>query len=347
VPNPAFVISSASVTKCGSTVTLLFTRTFATGTNPITPSAGYLIAAYSASAALVEHDQHSNVYASVNFVTASSEVQSSLNSPFSILKVFHGIIQWLAFAVLFPFGMLWARFGRTVGSEGTWFKVHRAAQTLACCLAAIGFVTAFIMVQGAHFQPPFHGQTGILLMAWVIAQGVYGYVRPHRVEGKARLQPLARRIFELAHPLSGYLIFVLALVQIFSGLVYFDVSLGIVIAAAVFSFVSIVAFAVLEFMRRRRAATTGGGSKMFDEVEVAFANWQSRWDEQKGEKGKPDDDERSATNPLRPDAPLSPGPSSQRESTRAPLLERGSIGGEERDGAGRSSSSTHGARLSD
>jgi len=223
------------------------------GRNPfINGTSGWtanLIAAYSHQSILAQHDYHSVSALSVDFVGGSSVFVPATASPYSSLRILHGVIQAIAFGFIFPLGMAVARFGRWLGR---WFQIHRAIQITGYVAACIGFTIAFVMVEGAHFNVPFHGYVGISLMILVTMQGLYGFCRPHKDEA-AFQQSFPRTVFEWVHPIIGYcIIYPMALVQIFSGLVYLPASLPVIITIATIIFVVLIGCIAFEIARRRR-----------------------------------------------------------------------------------------------
>jgi len=253
-PNPSFVITNAQVCQVAGYTTILFTRAFKTGKNPIAPTGGYVIGSYSSNSYLVQHDVHSTIMQNVNFVTGSV-VDSAITVP--PLKIVHGVLQFIAFGLLFPFGILFARFAKTVGGKGLWFEVHRGVQITGWILAATAFTIAFFMVAGAHFNQPFHGQLGIAVMVAVTGQGLFGLLRPHKDES-ADKQRLARRLFEIAHPIWGYVLYFAFLVQIYAGI--WAISTGNVYWMIGFSIVPVVYISLWIFLEVRRRRRSSGPS---------------------------------------------------------------------------------------
>ena len=70
------------------------------------------------------------------------------------LRIVHGVLMFLAWAVFLPAGVTIARFGRAAG----WFPWHRGLQVSGVCLSTAGLAVAILMVRGSceRSWPPLH-----------------------------------------------------------------------------------------------------------------------------------------------------------------------------------------------
>lgn len=91
-------------------------------------------------------------------------------------------------------------------------------QLAAYIFSVIGFFIALGMVQGAHFQTVWHGQFGMFILFYGLAQVLGGIFRPHIPLSEDDKKSRARAIFEVLHPWSGRVLAVLAIVQVFGGM---------------------------------------------------------------------------------------------------------------------------------
>ena len=99
----------------------------------------------------------------------------------------HGILQFIAFVVLFPLGILVAVFRNTIGS--TWFVIHvtlhsAAILTLIAALVCIGIATYNknrLESQDTKIQIPLHVILGYIVVGLVFSQIVWAVGLRHVV----------------------------------------------------------------------------------------------------------------------------------------------------------------------
>jgi len=201
------------------TTTIIFTRDINSGNNPVNLNSDSLIGAYGPSPDLGEHIQYSKELTVVDYLDGSSTQQIDLGH--RVMNLFHGILMVFSLAILAPVASMVARYGKDQPND-LWFQAHRNTQISSTCIAVLAFIIALLMVDGSHFEF-WHGQFGVAIVAWIILQTLSGILRPHKPEGTIEL-PRARKIFNFVHPLSGLLLMVGSIIQIFGGLLMVGVS---------------------------------------------------------------------------------------------------------------------------
>ena len=141
----------------------------------------------------------------------------------------HGWLMTIAWGVLLPFGITFARYGRRCCCRRCcfnrhvftlvcccrymkrlgplWFKVHRAAQMLGATVSVVGIAIALNMTDD-HFGHQSHAVLGLLVLAGTVLNPLVAAVRPHPGE------PHRFKWF-VVHVSIGYSAQVLAFVNIF------------------------------------------------------------------------------------------------------------------------------------
>jgi hypothetical protein len=141
-----------------------------------------------------------------------------LDCPFVFdLRLFHGVLMFLAWGVLLPFGVTFARFAKSL-PNAAWFKVHRVIMPLGLLLALGGFIAALLMVQTNKFKTG-HAFIGVVVMVLGLLQPINAALRPHP-PGPGERKTCKRLAFEIIHRYSGRFALVLAAVNMFIGLRY-------------------------------------------------------------------------------------------------------------------------------
>lgn len=134
----------------------------------------------------------------------------------------HMFFMVLAWGLLLPFGVQYARFNRNTKPPGYWFKVHQACQYTGWTLQLAGFICIVYYVQetGVHFSGPNQGHMIIGLIVFILGflQPVNAAFRPHPDPPSS-----ARAFWEYLHKGSGY-------TAVFFGAV--NVIVGVYVASA-------------------------------------------------------------------------------------------------------------------
>jgi hypothetical protein len=137
---PNFPFISAATSQVGGITTLKIRRALGIGLNPIVPTGNgqmnaMIIASYCADTTGVnyKHDVRIDYGRYVNLVTGQYQIAYRYAVP---IKVAHGVLMGTAYAILFPLGLMVARYGKS--PSGTWFKIHFFLQNYGM-LRAVSF----------------------------------------------------------------------------------------------------------------------------------------------------------------------------------------------------------------
>jgi len=147
----------------------------------------------------------------LNLLTGQSGAVYRYATP---IRVAHGVMMGTAFALLFPIGLLFARYGKAEG--GFWFKVHFFCQIYASIIGLVGIIIGYSMPE-VQFQTRFHAQLGTVIFIITFIQVVMGLLRPDHTPKGETPKP-QRRVFEFAHHWLGRIICLAAVAQIAEGI---------------------------------------------------------------------------------------------------------------------------------
>jgi len=201
-----------------------------------------------------------------NFVTGSSL------TTFNPLRIIHGAMMFIAWGLLLPLGGYLARYrGPKLGC--LWFPAHQSFQISGIILSFGGYILAFFIVEGAHFQGNnrIHAFLGSAIILGSAIQFFLALARPHQPQNDTgkydKTDPnLAkptcyqaccecksptkytpwRLIWERKHRYLGRFLFIAAMVNIFLGanllgtFYSVTVSLALLIIYAVISFIEVL-----------------------------------------------------------------------------------------------------------
>jgi len=198
--------------------TLAIRRKLSEGFNPIIklPNgqlAAMVIASYCVGDTAVnyKHDVRVEFGQYIDLKTGQSEVATRYAAP---IRIAHGICMGTAYAVLFPLGLIVARYGK--GEGGTWFKIHFFLQNYAFLIMIAG-VTIGYTLPDIHFASfTYHGALGTAIFIFTVIQVAMGFARPHKEKGEA--VTTGRAIFEFIHHWLGRSICIMAIAQIAAGI---------------------------------------------------------------------------------------------------------------------------------
>jgi len=196
-------------TRVGSNTTVIFSRTFDSGRFPLGYLGSFTLTAYGAKPALTKHSvtprtENSGVF---NFRTGGAFFQLQIPD-------IHAILMVVAFAFLFPVGILTWRYGRNLPKEAG-FTVHRVVNTIGFLCAGGGFGLGFYMTHPDHFTSVPHSYFAIVLMVLVVVQIIGGVARPHKDPSSVSM---ARLVFQRVHAWGGRGTIALAIAQLFIGM---------------------------------------------------------------------------------------------------------------------------------
>ncbi|GAQ79917.1 hypothetical protein KFL_000410160 [Klebsormidium nitens] len=204
---------NGSIDSANGMISMTFTRDLTgPGRVPINTIGGTFIV-WSTSAARTPNfpgpEYHGNDKGAVSIDFASGvsgpPISASSLPPRTYYKA-HGWMMWVAFGVLFPLGIMTARYGKRW--DPYWFWAHVGIQILAVCVA-----TAAGGIALARFKsgPLLHKNVGLSVLILIWIQPVLGLLRPHK-------GTLLRLPWFFLHWLLGTTAVVLAWINIFWGL---------------------------------------------------------------------------------------------------------------------------------
>ncbi|KAJ3679130.1 hypothetical protein LUZ60_017141 [Juncus effusus] len=131
---------------------------------------------------------------------------------------FHGFLMFVSFGVLFPGGILSARFLKRMNPH-LWFKLHLYFQYTGFGIAISSVILAGIAIGGFDFVS-FHVKFGIVALALLIFQPMNGFFRPKKSEFE-EISSEKRLIWEYLHAITGRLCVLIGMIALFTGLKHF------------------------------------------------------------------------------------------------------------------------------
>ncbi|XXQ33733.1 Cytochrome b561 domain-containing protein [Plasmodiophora brassicae] len=245
VPVSDPIIHDASATQAAGTLTMTFSRPLAYPARPIRPSGrqSMIWAIHPTYQGLMQHQGHGSF--EIDLATASV---ASGPSRLRIIEA-HGFIMWTAFGVLFPIGMLCARFMTKV--TNSWFRAHRMLQVTGTVLVIVALLLAidYFASSGLDHFSSGHPQAGICTFAILLFQVFVAAIRPHK---GARL----RKPWFFVHAWLGRFLFIWGPILVYSGLLTFNSLFGsamipLLVAHTIVTALIWIAAFMLERQRRR------------------------------------------------------------------------------------------------
>jgi len=218
--NPSFHISDLRSQKIEGSFQIMFTRPYDTGKNPLQRGKSNLVNAargplgHSTIFIPLEHDDYTKSPMSIEF--SSGHHTTSLFN----LKNLHGAIMAAAWDIFIPFGIMFARFGKSVGQQDSWFLVHRTVQ-IAGVVFCIGAGILIFVVTSPHLAN-FHAYLGTTLFIVSMFQVLIAVVRPEKEQGAS---DKIRTAWELIHANLGRILVLSAWTNIGFGIFRAQLSL--------------------------------------------------------------------------------------------------------------------------
>jgi hypothetical protein len=216
--SPDIVLTDTFASEIDGVTTIFFTREINKGSYPIKDQPSTLIAAYkdddSDTFDFHGFDTHtdSKIRTQVNFF--SGETATSTANIITIRDT-HGIIMFIAWGLILPFGAIWARYTRDLPDD-IWFKVHRIFQYGGFAISLGGIILGYYMVGPAQFKFLAHSIIGTVILFFSASQVVVAFFRPHKQAGEP--VTTARKAFEIFHHWNGRGLLALAVAQIYLGI---------------------------------------------------------------------------------------------------------------------------------
>jgi len=218
------------------------------GAIPIYPKAlNYMVYGWSSSTPTGTSDvsQHDEEHAfKVSLTTGAVAAVSEGWMTRDTGKKVHGVLMGLTFILIFPLGVVIARYLKPVRPP-LWFELHRALQWAGVVLSTFAFVVAINVLSTDTYKT--HRVIGIIAMALVFWQPLNTFIRPHPPK---QGEPISneRRIWNLVHHWSGRVCVVLGIINVYIGLVdVVKADHAYTIVVSIFLFVLFLVGATLSF----------------------------------------------------------------------------------------------------
>ncbi|APQ14365.1 hypothetical protein BJP27_01060 [Pseudomonas oryzihabitans] len=152
----------------------------------------------------------------------------------SLLAAWHGRLMVMAWGLLFPAGILIARYAKVTPRQRwpeqldnkLWWRLHLLLQSLGSLLMLLALGLILVVAQGASSLARWHALGGWSLVAGVVIQVVGGRLRGSKggpgIPGDHYLMTRRRLVFEYVHKTLGWLALVLSVPVVLAGLVVAD-----------------------------------------------------------------------------------------------------------------------------
>ena len=153
--------------------------------------------------------------------TGAFKVENDTNA----YVVAHAWLMGLAWMLFAPIGVLASVYRDMLpGKGGLWFNVHMPANLLAVLLNFLGFVVIIARDGELEADGP-HQALGVVIFVFANLTVLAAFFRPAKPEEKA--QPSTkRRVWELLHKATGFVLIIFAHVNVLSGLSFDQVQEG-------------------------------------------------------------------------------------------------------------------------
>jgi len=213
--HPTLILDDINGFQVDGATIIYFSRPLTSGANqPIGNADIYVIGAHGSSNQdfLAYHNtDRTQGLLSANFYTGAMSIKKT---PLG-LKDAHAIIMFISWGLILPFGVLWARYTRSL-KNNIWFTIHRPSQGIGFLLSTAGIIIAYYMLGPTFTIFRSHGILGTIIFFFSIIQIVVAIFRPHKDQGKRITNE--RYAFELFHHWNGRLLVLAAVAQIFLGI---------------------------------------------------------------------------------------------------------------------------------
>ena len=209
-----------SVVETGDTITVDYSQTldkteFTRSTESVT-----IRAAWGSGLTLTQHSYGAYSDGSIELDLLTGE--STFVAVDYTMEDTHGVLMWLAWAILAPIGIMASTFRWLLPEGPIWFQIHRGVQAGVVLLTVIGFIIAVVFTEDKntkHFSNN-HMVAGLIVTILAILQPVNAFFRAHPPSDgwKGGIKPTARVVWEYVHKGSGYFAWILAEIAIAFGL---------------------------------------------------------------------------------------------------------------------------------
>nr|XP_043608908.1 cytochrome b561, DM13 and DOMON domain-containing protein At5g54830-like [Erigeron canadensis] len=196
------------------------------------------------------HSMTSSKPVRVSLIRGSAEAEENLRPVLAV----HGFMMFLAWGMFFPFGILAARYMKSLNGN-VWFKIHVYSQWSGLTISFLGILFAVAELRVLHIDT-FHVKFGILTIILGCIQPINAYLRPKKADDGEDSSP-QRVIWEYIHVYCGRFAILVGLVAIFSGMKHLgdrydgENIRGLMWALVVWILVGVITIVYLEFSQRR------------------------------------------------------------------------------------------------
>lgn len=183
----------------------------------------------------------------------------------AITLAVHGLFMFVSWGVLFPAGIISARFLKHA-NDHLWFKLHQYLQYTGLGIVFLAIIVASAGLGGFDFSSS-HVKFGIVAILLSLSQPVNGYFRPKKPEsGETGCKK--RVIWECVHAMIGRVSLLMGIVSLFTGLTHFgevhdsEIAERFTWGLMLWILISVSVVLYLEFkeMRRRRRERNFSGA---------------------------------------------------------------------------------------
>ncbi|MCO5567782.1 hypothetical protein L7F22_021478 [Adiantum nelumboides] len=196
------------------------------------------------------HSSKSSKYMSVYLTRGVAEAEQELRPVLAV----HGFIMFLAWALLFPGGVLAARYLRHLKDDG-WFQIHVYSQYSGLAIMFLGVL--FAVAELREFRTgSLHVKLGLTSIVIACAQPINAFFRPKKA-ASGEQQSSRRLAWQLVHKYIGGATLIVGFVTLLTGIVALsneyggDQTRGLGWALVVWLFCIVVLIIYLEYRRFR------------------------------------------------------------------------------------------------
>jgi len=135
------------------------------------------------------------------------------------VAMIHGIMMYLAFGLLYPLGMVWARYAQDGSSR--WYTTHQTIQGTTSMFLIAAITLALVLVWSsveikAMVEGTWHPPLGFIIVGLVTVQMAFAIFRPQHKPNNPKTA--CRQLFELFHSWIGRLLILFGWVNCYFGI---------------------------------------------------------------------------------------------------------------------------------
>jgi membrane protein YdbS with pleckstrin-like domain len=154
-----------------------------------------------------------------NFLTGGISIDNTQMQ----YRAAHGIMMCFAWGLFIPLGIMSSRYFK--GYTPAWFVTHQVLILTGLTVAFVAWIIGLVRI--ADGQHPTHRALGIATMVIALSNPFIALVRPAATL-KGEEPTLIRRVWEVVHHSVGRIAYVLAIINVFFGLSYYNTTPGMI-----------------------------------------------------------------------------------------------------------------------